>query len=387
MSDNDFMSGSTTFTRNGSTAQIINEGTIRSKIGGYIALLAPEVRNNGIIIAKSGTVALASGEATSLQFDQNNKLINVYVSPSLINSLIINNKAVRADDGLIILSSQAMNDVMAGIIKNSNIDNAGTLKSTGGKIILSSSGAINNTGNINVSSKNLNPGIISFDANKVTLSGTVKANGTGQNSKGGRIQVTGDILDIKAGALLSATGTLGGGTILVGGDWQGSNNTRQATNVLVEGGATIDASAVKNGNGGKIVIWSDVNNSNSFTSFNGNIFSNPGFEGGQGGQVETSGHILSVNGNVNIGSNGKWLLDPAAVTIATSDSGYTNTSNTYTPNSTVNTVTVNASTITTALNSGTSITITTTNTGTAGTGADTITINSALAWTTNASLT
>ena len=46
--------------------------------------------------------------------------------------------------------------------------------------------------------------------------------------------------------------------MLVGGDWQGGNGVYQATTVTMEQGAVIDASALVDGDGGKVVLWSDV---------------------------------------------------------------------------------------------------------------------------------
>ena len=56
ISDADFMAGNNRFTRNGATGAIINEGDINAALGGYVALLAPEVRNHGVIVAQLGTV-------------------------------------------------------------------------------------------------------------------------------------------------------------------------------------------------------------------------------------------------------------------------------------------------------------------------------------------
>ena len=57
LSDADFMAGKNRFERNGSTGSVVNEGELKAALGGYIALLAPEVRNQGAIIAHMGTVA------------------------------------------------------------------------------------------------------------------------------------------------------------------------------------------------------------------------------------------------------------------------------------------------------------------------------------------
>jgi len=42
---------------------IVNDGTIKARDYGYIAMMAPGVVNNGTIQANMGKVALASGQA------------------------------------------------------------------------------------------------------------------------------------------------------------------------------------------------------------------------------------------------------------------------------------------------------------------------------------
>lgn len=66
ISDADFMAGAMKFTRQGTTGKIVNEGRISSAMSGYVALLAPEVRNSGLVMAKLGTAALASGDRKSV---------------------------------------------------------------------------------------------------------------------------------------------------------------------------------------------------------------------------------------------------------------------------------------------------------------------------------
>jgi filamentous hemagglutinin family protein len=63
-----FMEGRMKFDRQGASGKVVNEGELRAALNGYIALLAPEVRNSGVILANLGTVALAAGEAFELQF-------------------------------------------------------------------------------------------------------------------------------------------------------------------------------------------------------------------------------------------------------------------------------------------------------------------------------
>ncbi|MDD2686738.1 MAG: YDG domain-containing protein [Gallionella sp.] len=152
-------------------------------------------------------------------------------------------------------------------------------------------------------------------------SGTVSASSL--VSKGGRILLEGDDITLKSGSKLDASGASGGGTVLVGGDWQGSGSMHQATTVTMEAGASIDASATQVGNGGKVVLWSDVHNAASFTSVQGAIRAKGGVVGGNGGQVETSGHQVNIDGaKVNAGApagaGGEWLIDPYSYTIGVS---------------------------------------------------------------------
>src|SRR4029077_10659988 len=83
-----------------------------------------------------------------------------------------------------------------------------------------------------------------------------------------------------------------------------------ATTVSVDAASVINASATGQGNGGKVVVWSDQQ-----TTFAGTILAQGGITGGNGGFVETSGHTLDftggrVNTSAPIGNTGNWLLDP-----------------------------------------------------------------------------
>ena len=152
MSNADFLAGKNRFERNGSTASVVNEGEIKSALGGYIALLAPEVRNQGAIIAQIGTVALAAGDAIDLKFDSNNRLTSIRVEPSQIQSLVENRHAVQAPGGLIILSAQSMDRLVGGVVKNSGTVEATGLQQQGGRIVLSGSTRVQNAGTLDASS-------------------------------------------------------------------------------------------------------------------------------------------------------------------------------------------------------------------------------------------
>mgnify|MGYP006270888411 CR=1 FL=1 len=322
MSDEEFMAGSTTFRRNGAKGFVTNDGTLTAGVGGYIALLAPEVQNAGVIVAKAGTVALAAGDAVALNVDPNNSLTSILASPSTVGALIENHKIIKAPDGQVVVSAQAYNELTSGVIKNSGTISAKGISSKGGMITLGASDRIEQTGKLNVSSKGGSGGKVSLSAKTITQGGSINASSKASGGKGGTVEITGDSIRLASTSAINASGPAGGGTVLVGGDYQGSNGVYQAKKVTMDQGAIIDASATQNGNGGKVVLWSDIQNADSLTSFSGTILASGGFQGGDGGQVETSGHDLNVTETARVdasaphGTAGGWLLDPFDVTIS-----------------------------------------------------------------------
>ena len=124
--------------------------------------------------------------------------------------------------------------------------------------------------------------------------------------RGGVVDAIG--LDVMlVAASLDASGGAGGGTIRVGGDWQGSGSLAHARTLLSGGSTSLKASATRAGDGGKIVVWS-----NDKTSF-GSLAEARGASGGAGGMVEVSSKgVLTYGGTVHAG---KLLLDPKNIVI------------------------------------------------------------------------
>ena len=328
LSDEDFMLGRWTFTRNGAKGAIINEGSLNAAMGSYIALLAPQVRNAGVVVANLGTVAMASGDAITLNVVGGNSLSGITTTPSTIASLISNQLAVKAPGGQILLSAYALNQLQGGVINNAGTLEASSMTAKGGSIVL--------------------------EANEINLAST---------------------------SVMNATGPLGGGQILVGGAWQGASDLRPATRVTMQPQAQVDASATVDGDGGTVVLKSDLNNPGSLTSVQGVIKAQGGKNAGHGGQVETSGSQLQVDGaqvstSAPHGNTGTWLLDPANVTISTdADAAGLNINSSLTPTSGDNFTTINVNTLQNLIAQN-NITITTTNDQTAGTSLGTITVAS-----------
>ncbi|MDG3495980.1 hypothetical protein FEV09_15645, partial [Pseudanabaena catenata USMAC16] len=145
-------------------------------------------------------------------------------------------------------------------------------------------------------------------------------------NSGGQIEFRGKTVDL-IGAKLDASGDLGGGTILIGGDYQGghsNSNRANAESTSVDANTQLLANAKDLGNGGKVIIWSDRD-----TDFQGDVQANGGRKGGDGGFVEVSGKkSLNFVGNVDVdaakGKIGSVLLDPEDIIINTENVAYYN---------------------------------------------------------------
>ncbi len=121
-------------------------------------------------------------------------------------------------------------------------------------------------------------------------------------------------------ATLDASGTYGGGKILIGGEMRG-NSPLTAQRTFVDSQTTLKADAIKTGNGGNVVLWSEA-----VTGFYGQISAQGGKTEGNGGFVEVSSQdTLIFNGHVNLEANqgqlGTLLLDPRNIRISNSSSG------------------------------------------------------------------
>ena len=108
ISNDNFMNSRMQFERQGAKGSVVNQGELKARLEGYVALLAPEVRNEGVIIANKGTVALAAGETIELQLSSTQQLQGVRVEAGQWKALVDNRHVIEAEEGLVILSAQAL---------------------------------------------------------------------------------------------------------------------------------------------------------------------------------------------------------------------------------------------------------------------------------------
>jgi len=296
--DDDFMNGNYLFTRGESAAvqQVINEGLLKARDSGYIVLAGDYAANRGIVQARLGTVALASGSQMTMDL-QGDSLINFAVDAKTVAQLsgVENSGQLLADGGRAIMTAAVATDLQTAVVNNTGVVQAQTAEDHNGEIILSADGG--NTQN----------------------SGTLDASGKAAGQTGGTIQVLGDKVALTDNAVVDASGDVGGGNINIGGNYQGKGPLANAQTNYVGQDVQIKADAITKGNGGSVVVWSD-----DWTRYYGGISAQGGAQGGNGGSVEVSGkQLLDFDGTVNTlaakGSAGTLLLDPADMEIVNGD--------------------------------------------------------------------
>ncbi len=133
MSTADFMAGNYRF-EGGSSNAIINQGNITAANGGTIALIAAKITNDGTLTADKGNVLLGAGSKVTLDMGGPVKL---QIENDALETLIQNGGAIKADGGVVWLTSQAANNLASSVINNTGLIEAQTL-ATGekGEIIL-----------------------------------------------------------------------------------------------------------------------------------------------------------------------------------------------------------------------------------------------------------
>ncbi|MGB8516787.1 MAG: filamentous hemagglutinin N-terminal domain-containing protein, partial [Gallionella sp.] len=333
LSNADFLSGQYNFTSVPSAGNVSNAGNINAQSGGQIYLIAPNVENTGVITAPNGEILLVAGHSVEL-VDTTNPNLRVNITAPAGNATNV---------GKLIASSGNLG-LYGAMVRNSGTVSADSATMQGGKIVFKAS----------VRSE---------------ISGSVSANGI----TGGAVEVLGNQVGVLDGATVSANGTQGGGTVLIGGDYQGKNaNVQNAQVTYLAPIASISADATQNGNGGKLIVWSD-----DTTRVFGNISAKGGSTGGNGGFIETSGkHFLDVSNPADVaaahGKGGTWLLDPFAITVVSTPT--VGTLDTLNPNFLANaaTSTVTNTVIQGALSLGTNVVL---NTGAGICGTCNITVN------------
>ncbi|MFG6456234.1 autotransporter-associated beta strand repeat-containing protein [Roseateles sp. BYS96W] len=268
------------------------EGELRAT--GTIALVAPQVEVAPGARVVAGRVGIAAAGAVDVDLDGDGL---VFFNARNTGQEVRVNLAglVQADAGLAEVRAAARSALAGTVLNLDGVVRARGLARQGGRIVIDGG-----------------------TAGATVVNGTLDAASEVAGQRGGDIAVLGQRVTVGEQAVIAADGAAGGGTLRVGGGWQGKEqDVHNATDVTVQEGALLSARATAQGQGGRVVVWSDGS-----TRFDGTIDARAAGVGTVGGQVETSGKValgvqkgrVRVDGGLN-GRGGNWLLDPTNLVV------------------------------------------------------------------------
>jgi filamentous hemagglutinin family protein len=239
ISNDDFMARRYAFANTGGAGSVVNQGTIITP-NGYTALAGPQVRNEGVIVARLGSAALAAGDRVLLDIIGDG-LINVSVEQGTLNATAVNSGTIAADGGRVILTARGASNLLDGVVNNSGVIRANSLVERNGEILLNAdsvqlsgslevlggSAVVQGSGLVNIigtDAVNAGAGSILITSGNMNPSGTTGTTGSFGIGSGGQVILNGD------GAV-----TAPGGTITIGS----GQVTLSGSNSITASGATV----------------------------------------------------------------------------------------------------------------------------------------------------
>lgn len=272
---------------------VANFGDLSVKWGHNLSLVGGQVLNTGNLAAPGGQVNLLSVSGNSqVQLGSSGALLNLVVKPVDRNTL--NQWTLPTL-------------TLAKLLRRDEIEQATGIK-------------VHSDGTIQLTSTGQR---IPNDAGTTISSGRIDVSDAGLGAVGGEVNVLGNrVAALSAAIDASAPG--GGGTVRIGGDYQGQDPILTATYTFVDEDSVIRADALEQGNGGNIFVW--ANNTTQFYGFasargarvsageSSSLFIP------KGGFVEISGRDqLKFEGGIDVsapfGKFGTVLFDPQNITI------------------------------------------------------------------------
>jgi filamentous hemagglutinin family protein len=156
----DFMSGGRDlFSKGGTSSYVINQGKIKLNTdNGFVFLIAPGVKNEGVILARMGKVVLGSGESLAIDFT-GSALLQYVVQGAVLSQVrgldgsplttaVDHRGSIQADGGEVALSASASSNVFTSLINQEGMIQAKQIDGRGGVIRLVASDSVENGGSI-----------------------------------------------------------------------------------------------------------------------------------------------------------------------------------------------------------------------------------------------
>ena len=209
LENNNFVSGSYIFSKwvDKVGKSVINNGYIKVREGGKVALLGSAVANAGTIEATLGQVILAAGEAVTLNLDSVG-MISVVIDKGVqgkiydangnsIRNAISNSGIIISNGGKVLLTTKVLNQAFDNAINNSGLIQANALVNHDGLVELVSSGATTMNSGI------IDTPLLKEKGQSFTTTGTIKGGFAYYDNEDGAANIGGNI-----GSNQSDTGNL-----------------------------------------------------------------------------------------------------------------------------------------------------------------------------------
>jgi len=271
ITDENFQNGNYKF-EGDSSASILNKGTINAK---YVAMMGKTVQNEGTMVATLGKVELAGGNKFTLNLN-GDSLLKLTIDEGTLNALVENKGLIKADGGVVHLTTQALDSILDGVVNNTGVIEAQTLNTNekGEIVLFAHGGTAEMGGTIDASAPNSGDGgFIETSGNVVNIKLNAKITTKSKTSKtgtwlidpndftiassGGNItgaQLSSDLGSNNIEIATATQGTSGGnGDIHVNDNvsWSNGNTLTLTAERNININATLDAS---NGSGGKVLL-------------------------------------------------------------------------------------------------------------------------------------
>ncbi|PIT81889.1 YDG domain-containing protein [Limnohabitans sp. 15K] len=225
INDANFMAGNHQFERNGSTASVVNQGSIKTN-GGYVALLGASVSNEGSIQTQGGAAYLAAAETVRIPISGSGR-IKLELSPSRINAAVANAKGgtIVTEGGQVYMQAAVLNSAVASIIQSGSIDTTGEqggavhLLADGGQIKVDGSITANSAGHDSQGQlRNGGDIVIGRDEATGALARITDVRGAKLQSQGGFVETSGHELTVDAAMVTASVWLLDPDNIDITGD-------------------------------------------------------------------------------------------------------------------------------------------------------------------------
>jgi filamentous hemagglutinin family protein len=302
---------------------IVNEGNLTLTPGNNLTLLGGTVINTGTLASPGGNITIAAVPGSSaVRISQEGHLLSLDIEPVALGGGTGVPPVLQENRQK--LTPLSLPQLLTG---RPDFGHASAL-------------SVNEKGEVSLTGSGVK---IPTDAGTAIVAGTVDVSNSllpyppnergGLDSNfplfkggwGGTLNVLGNRVGL-IGANINASGAVAGGTVRIGGDYQGRStgilpvlppvHPLNASQTFVSSDSAINADALLNGDGGRVIVWSDKT-----TYFLGNISARGGSNSGNGGFAEVSGkENLIFRGTADLsapfGGTGTLLLDPENITIS-----------------------------------------------------------------------